>query len=71
MTKMDHLQYLAIDAVLLSCIFKSPMEDFGKDVSDFRAIDPVYGTMQDFETLVKELHKRGVISYESSSGICI
>ena len=36
------------------------MQDFGYDVSDFRAIDPVFGTMADFETLIEKMHDRGM-----------
>lgn len=37
----------------------SPMKDFGYDISDFKEIDPIFGTMEDFEHLIKEMHSRG------------
>ena len=51
---------LAVGAVWLCPFYKSPMADFGYDVEDYRAIDPVFGTMADFEKLVAELHARGI-----------
>ena len=47
---------------------KSPMKDFGYDVSDFTAIDPIYGTMDDFTALVKGLHDRGDLSNPEITG---
>lgn len=41
-------------------VYRSPMKDFGYDVEDFRDINPLYGTMQDFEDLLAEMHNRGV-----------
>ena len=43
----------------MSPIFPSPMKDFGYDVSDFKDIDPTFGTLDDFDELIKEVHKRG------------
>ena len=64
---IDHLDYLGgaenslgVSAIWLSPVYKSPLKDFGYDVSDFRAIDPVFGTMEDFERLVREIHTRGM-----------
>jgi alpha-glucosidase len=64
---IDHLDYLAgtddslgVAAVWLSPIFRSPLKDFGYDISDFRDIDPVFGTMKDFYELVAGVHKRGM-----------
>lgn len=51
---------LGVDAIWLSPIFKSPMFDFGYDVSDYSAIDPSFGTMADFDELLKEAHKRNI-----------
>lgn len=50
--KLDHLKELGITATWLSPIMKSPMVDFGYDISDFKSIDPLFGTMKDFEELV-------------------
>jgi len=51
---------LGIDAIWLSPIFTSPMHDFGYDVSDYKEIDPLFGTMQDFDDLLREAHARDI-----------
>ncbi len=58
--KLDYLKSLSIDAIWLSPFYRSPMADFGYDVSDFLDIDPVFGDIQTFEKLVSELHARGI-----------
>jgi len=58
--KLDYLKELGIDAIWLSPIFPSPDVDFGYDVADYTSIDPKFGTMQDFQTLVKEANKRDI-----------
>lgn len=58
--QLDHFQYLKIKSVWISPFYRSPMKDFGYDVEDFRAIDPLFGTMQDFEELLAEMHNKGV-----------
>lgn len=50
---LPHLKSINVTGVWLSPIFKSPMKDFGYDISDFREIDPLFGTMADFDRLVK------------------
>ncbi|HXK66206.1 MAG TPA: alpha-glucosidase [Spirochaetota bacterium] len=57
---LDYLQDLGIDGIWLSPIYRSPMYDFGYDVSDYCDIDPVFGTMRDFKHLVKEAEKRNI-----------
>lgn len=57
-SRLDYLRELGVDALWLSPIYPSPDRDFGYDVSDYFAIDPKYGTMQDFETMLREAHKR-------------
>ncbi len=59
-SKLDYLQALGIDAIWLSPIYPSPDVDFGYDVADYTAIDPKFGTMKDFEELVKEAKKRQI-----------
>lgn len=54
--KIDYVSWLGADAVWLSPIYVSPMADFGYDISDYRAIDPIFGTMEDFEVFVKKAH---------------
>jgi alpha-glucosidase len=58
--KLDYLAFLRIDGIWFSPFFPSPDKDFGYDVADHTAIDPRYGTMEDFDTLVAEAHKRGI-----------
>jgi alpha-glucosidase len=59
-SKMDYLKDLGIDAVWITPCFPSPQVDFGYDVSDYQAIDPMYGTMKDFDHLVSEGKQRGI-----------
>ena len=58
--KLDYLQWLGVDAVWLSPIFGSPFLDFGYDVSDFRSINPAFGTLDDFDRLIEEAHRRDI-----------
>ncbi|MBG0786961.1 MAG: alpha-glucosidase [Anaerolineaceae bacterium] len=58
--KLDYLQDLGVDAIWLSPIYPSPDVDFGYDVSDYMGIDPKFGTMEDFEKLVREAKKRDI-----------
>ena len=57
---LDYLQQLGVDAIWLTPMFPSPQVDFGYDVSDYRAVDPQYGTLKDFDRLVSEARKRGI-----------
>ncbi len=58
--RLPYLADLGIDAIWLSPVFASPMADFGYDVSDYRAIDPLFGTMADFDRLQAEVHRLGL-----------
>ena len=58
--RLDHLQWLGVDAVWISPFYPSPMDDFGYDVTDHRAVDRAYGSMVDFDRLVAEAHARGI-----------
>ena len=58
--RLDHLVWLGVDAVWLSPFFRSPMHDFGYDVSDYCDVDPVFGTLADFDRLVDAAHARGI-----------
>lgn len=58
--RLDYLQRLGIDGIWLSPICTSPQEDNGYDIADYRSIDPMYGTMDDFDELVAEANKRGI-----------
>jgi alpha-glucosidase len=56
--RLDYLESLGVDAIWLSPIYPSPMADFGYDISDYTDIDPLFGTLADFNQLVAELHRR-------------
>ncbi len=58
--QLDHLSWLGVDELWLSPIFRSPMADFGYDVSDYRAVDPIFGTIEDLDELIAEAHARGL-----------
>ncbi len=58
--KLDYLQDLGIDILWLSPVYKSPFIDQGYDISDYYAIDPLFGTMKDMEELIAEGKKRGI-----------
>jgi alpha-glucosidase len=59
-SRLDYLKSLNIDAVWLSPIYPSPMLDFGYDISDYTDIHPLFGSMDDFDRLLVEVHKRGM-----------
>ncbi|MCB2115220.1 MAG: alpha-glucosidase [Rhodobacteraceae bacterium] len=58
--RLPYLADLGVDAVWLSPVFRSPMKDMGYDVSDYRDIDPVFGTLADFDRLVARAHGLGL-----------
>ena len=58
--KLDYLQTLGVDVVWLSPIYQSPNDDNGYDISDYRAIMAEFGTMDDFDQLLREAHQRGI-----------
>jgi len=59
-SKLDYLHDLGVDAIWISPCFPSPQVDFGYDVSDYENIDPMYGTLNDFDRLASEAKKRGI-----------
>lgn len=59
-SRLDYLENLGIDGIWLSPVCRSPQVDNGYDISDYRAIDPMYGTMADMEELIREGKKRGI-----------
>jgi alpha-glucosidase len=58
--RLPYLRELGVDAVWLSPIFPSPMADFGYDISDYTGIDPLFGTMADFDALIAAAHENGL-----------
>src|ERR1700750_2316729 len=58
--KLDYVASLGVDAIWLSPFFTSPMKDFGYDISDYRACDPLFGTLADFDRLVERAHQLGL-----------
>ncbi len=58
--RLGYLKDLGIDGIWISPMYKSPMVDYGYDVSDYRAIDPVFGTMNDFTELLGKAHELGI-----------
>jgi alpha-glucosidase len=58
--RLDHVASLGVDAIWLSPFFTSPMLDFGYDVSDYCGVDPVFGTLADFDALVARAHAFGL-----------
>jgi glycosidase len=58
--RLDYLTWLGVDAVWLSPVHPSPMDDFGYDISDDTGVDPVFGTLADLDRLVAAAHERGV-----------
>ena len=58
--RLPYLQALGVDAIWLSPIFPSPMADFGYDISDYTGIDPLFGTLADFDALIIAAHARGL-----------
>ena len=59
-SKLDYLKDLGVNCVWLSPVYDSPQEDNGYDISDYRNIYPPFGTMEDFKTMLLEMHKRGI-----------
>jgi len=57
---LDHLEWLGVDALWLSPFFRSPMADFGYDVSDYCDVDPLFGRLEDFDALLAACHARGL-----------
>ncbi|MGH2344252.1 MAG: alpha-amylase family glycosyl hydrolase, partial [Chloroflexota bacterium] len=58
--RLDYLQWVGFDAIWLSPVFPSPMADFGYDVANYTDIDPLFGTLDDFDRLLAAVHTRGM-----------
>lgn len=59
-SKLDHLADLGVDVIWLSPIYRSPQADNGYDISDYEDIDPLFGTLAEFDLLLAEVHDRGM-----------
>ncbi len=59
-SRLDHLARLGVDAIWLSPFYRSPQADAGYDVADYRAIDPLFGALADFDELLERAHQRGM-----------
>lgn len=58
--RLDHIASLGVDAIWVSPFFKSPMADMGYDVSDYRDVDPMFGTLADFDEMLARAHELGM-----------
>ena len=58
--RLDYLKTLGVDLIWLSPVFASPQVDNGYDISDYQAIDPMYGTLEDMDSLIQEANRRGI-----------
>ena len=58
-SRLEYLSGLGVGALWLSPIFKSPMKDFGYDISDFTDVDPIFGTLDDFREMANRAHDLG------------
>lgn len=59
-SRLDYLENLGVDAIWLSPVYKSPQDDNGYDISDYQDIDPMFGTLEDMEELIREAGKRKI-----------
>ncbi len=57
---LDHVASLGVDAIWLSPFYASPMKDYGYDVADYRGVDPMFGTLEDFDRLLARAHELGL-----------
>jgi len=58
--RLDYIASLGVDAIWISPFFKSPMADFGYDIADYRDVDPLFGTLDDFDRLLAKAHGLGI-----------
>ena len=58
--RLDYVASLGVDAIWISPFFKSPMADFGYDIADYRDVDPMFGTLEDFDRLLAKAHGLGI-----------
>ena len=58
--RLPYLEQLGVDAIWLSPFYKSPQADGGYDVADYRQVDPLFGSLEDFDAMLQEAHRRGL-----------
>jgi len=58
--RLDYVASLGVDAIWIAPFFKSPMADFGYDIADYRDVDPLFGTLADFDNLLEKAHRLGL-----------
>ncbi len=58
--RLDHLAWLGVDSIWLSPFYPSPMADFGYDVADYCDVDPLFGTLADFDRMLADAHAKGI-----------
>ncbi|NZA26326.1 alpha-glucosidase [Luteimonas sp. SJ-92] len=58
--RLDHVASLGVDAIWVAPFFRSPMHDFGYDIADYRDVDPLFGTLVDFDALLEKAHALGI-----------
>ena len=58
--RLPYLKWLGVDGVWLSPFYRSPMADFGYDIADYRDVDPLFGTLADFDAMTAEAHRLGL-----------
>src|SRR5687767_9873562 len=58
--RLPYLSWLGIDAIWISPFYPSPMADFGYDVADYCGVDPIFGSLNDFDRLIAEARKAGI-----------
>src|SRR5487761_1905188 len=64
---LDYLSMLGVDVVWLSPVYTSPQDDNGYDISDYQDIDPLFGTLDDIDKLIEELHDPGTPGAEPTN----
>ena len=60
LSKLDYVKSIGVDAIWFSPLYTSPQKDYGYDIADYKNIDPAFGTLEDFKTVLDEAHKRGL-----------
>ena len=60
MSQLEYLAWLGVDAVWISPFYPSPMVDFGYDVTDYCNVDPLFGDLETFDTLIEQAHRRNL-----------